>query len=80
MAHAMEFDVFGRCILAVREDQRWTLFYQGAEGKRRLVTDLVVPSSVGEDEIEGYLADLCHEWATEKHPEVWRIKRSSTRE
>ena len=35
----------------------------------------MVPAFVTESEIVSFLADLCHEWATEKHPEVHRIDR-----
>ena len=44
------------------------------DGKRRSVDDIIIPLFVNENEIEDYLADLCHEWATEKYPNVKRIK------
>ena len=50
------------------------MFYRGTEGKRRAAPDLVVPNDVGESQLGQYLADLCHEWATERHPDVRRLK------
>ena len=35
-------NVFGRDLLAVRSEDRGQLFYTGAQGKRRLATDIVV--------------------------------------
>lgn len=64
-------DVFGMRLLADKHGGRWRIFYPGADGKRRLATDLVVPDSVvTDDELTQYLADLCHERATPKNSEV----------
>jgi hypothetical protein len=71
---SLELDVFGTRVRAVRDEGRWSLFYLGADGKKRPATDLLVPDSVTESELEGYLADLCHEWASETHPEVTRLE------
>ena len=66
-----EIDVFGMRLLAEQRDGRWTLFYSGADGKRRLAHDLVVPAFVvTDDELAAYLADLCHEAATPSNREV----------
>jgi len=37
------------------------------------VTDVVVPDFVSPAEIDQYLADAYHEWATDKHPVVRRL-------
>ena len=42
-------------------------------GKRRAADDLVVPLFFDGAALKGYLSDLCHEWANEKHPDVFRI-------
>jgi hypothetical protein len=60
-------------VVVVGSVRRWTAFYSGPEGKRRLATDIVVPAGTAESEIQQYLADLCHEWATEQHPSVRRL-------
>lgn len=66
-------DVYGRQILNEREQGHWLAYYIGAEGKRRSATDIIIPASVAEAELERYLADLYHEWATEKHPDVRQL-------
>ncbi len=70
---SMKFDVFGRPVLVVKAEAGWSVFYLGPEGKSRPAHDIVVPEFVTEAEIERYLADVCHEWATERHPDVRRL-------
>jgi hypothetical protein len=70
---SIKFDVFGRPVLVVKAEGSWSVFYLGPEGKRRPAHDIVVPESVTEAEIERYLADVRHEWATERHPDVRRL-------
>ncbi|MGH7232042.1 MAG: DUF7661 family protein [Nitrospiraceae bacterium] len=69
----MLFDVFGKKMQAVRTDNAWSLFWISPEGKRRRVDDVIVPSSLSEEELPGYLDDLYHEYATNTHPSVLRI-------
>ncbi len=60
--------------MSVTESENgWAVFYLGDEGKSRPATDIVIPSDINESEIEQYLDDLCHEWATEKHPNIKRL-------
>ncbi len=73
MNSSLRLDVFGREVVAVLTDDGWTTYFVGADGKRRPVRDLLVPPTVGESELPGYLPDLCHEWASEEHPNVRRI-------
>jgi hypothetical protein len=68
----VEFDVFGRRVLVERTPEGWRALYPGPEGKRRTATDLVIPPEMAEEQLGGYLADLCHEWATPEHSEVRR--------
>jgi hypothetical protein len=70
---SIKLDVFGRRMLVEESQTGWSLFYLGAEGKRRPAHDLVIPDDLPEAEIETYLADLCHEWATPRHPGVKRF-------
>jgi hypothetical protein len=70
---SMKFDVFGKEVRVSRDGGRWTIHYVGAEGKRRPATDILVPAELPASEIERYLADLCHEWATTRHPNVRRL-------
>ena len=66
----LKFDVFGRLVLVSESTTGWAAFYLGAEGKRRPAKDIVVPPGILASEVERYLGDLCHEWATEQHPNV----------
>lgn len=70
----MRFDVFGRQLIVERQADRWAASYLGAEGKRRPADDIVIPPDVLESEIGRYLDDLCHEWATGRHPAVRRLE------
>ncbi len=72
----LRFDVFGRTVIAAREADSWALFYTG-EGKRRPAHDIAVPGHVTAEELARYLADLCHEWATQRYPGVRRLDRCS---
>lgn len=69
---SLRFDVFGRDLLLVRSESGWDAFFPGPDGKRRRAREIIVPASVTESELEQYLGDLCHEWATEQHPVVKR--------
>ena len=69
----MVFDVFGRRVTVLRSGDRWDASYGGTDGKRRPATDIVIPCDTSEEEIERYLADLCHEWASIRAPDVRRV-------
>jgi len=69
----LKFDVYGRQVLIEREEDYWSVFYIGADGKRRPAKDIVIPASVAEADLEQYLADLCHEWATDQHSGVRKL-------
>jgi len=66
------FDVFGRNVLVEKTESGWVAFYLGSEGKRRHANNIFIPSNIPESEIQRYLGDLCHEWASEQHPDVRR--------
>ena len=69
----MKLDVFGRRVLIKRRADAWAVFYLSDDGKRRAADDILIPSAIPADEVERYVADLCHEWATPRHPAVVRI-------
>ena len=69
----MRFEVFGRHVLVLKTESGWAAYYQGTEGKRRLATDIVVPADICESEVKQHLADLCHEWASDRYPDVRRL-------
>jgi len=70
---SIRLDVYGREVLVQRTEGRWSAFYVGTDGKLRSATDIVIPTSVEEADLQQYLADLFHEWATEQHPDVRKL-------
>lgn len=70
----MKLNVFGRRVDVLRQNSQWKVFYSGNEGKRRVANDIVLPSNLNDEEIIGYISDLCHEWATPTNSEVSRIE------
>ena len=69
----MTFNVFGRDVAVERKADGWLAYYLSSEGKRRRAREIVIPSDLAESEIEQYLGDLCHEWASPKAPRVVRL-------
>ena len=57
----------------LRRDEAWRVFYLGDEGKKRLAADIVIPAGVAECDLAQYLADVRHEFATPRNPEVRRV-------
>ena len=70
---SIKFDVYGRRMSVELAGGTRRIWHHGADGKRRPVEDITIPSQLDPDEIESYLADLCHEWATQQHPNVKRL-------
>ncbi len=66
----MKLDVFGRLVEITRSNNRWHTFYCGNEGKKRIAEDIKIPDNISESDVVGYVADLCHEWATSANPGV----------
>jgi hypothetical protein len=73
MNKPIKLDVFGTLVLAIHTKDGWEMFYLSEDGKRRLATEIFVPNFVKGTEIENYIEDICHEWATEKYPNVRRL-------
>ena len=70
----MRFDIFGKKQLeVVRRSGRWVAFYVGNNGLKRMATDICIPDALSESELEGYIADVFHEWATPECGEVIRL-------
>jgi len=74
MNKLIKLDVFGKQVLAIHTNDGWEMFHLSEGGKRRPATEIFVPNFVKETEIENYIEDICHEWATERHPNVQRLK------
>ncbi|HEJ7038765.1 TPA: DUF7661 family protein [Serratia liquefaciens] len=71
----MIFNVFGRLLGVKRAGGQWQLFRVTLpERKYARGYDIVLPDELTESEIAGYLGDIYHEAATERHPDVVRIE------
>ena len=44
-----------------RKEGGWRIYLMGQEGKKRFLPDMVIPSSVSEEKVSGYLEDIFHE-------------------
>ena len=65
----VEYDVFGRRLVAESDGQGWKAWFVGDDGKRR-PANIVIPSDLDATAIGTYLDDLFHEQATPEHPAV----------
>jgi len=67
----MKFDIFGKRVLEViRSNDQWMTFYCGNNGVKRKADDIHIPPSLEESEINEYIADVFHEWATSESNEI----------
>lgn len=67
----MKLNVFGRDVEIIKDSrENWVAYYLGNEGKKRIAQDIVIPKQLSESDIVEYVADLCHEWASVKYPDV----------
>jgi GNAT superfamily N-acetyltransferase len=73
VSESFRLDVFGRVIEVERRGEEWRLYDVGAEGKRSPLREVAVPATLTAQEVERYLADLFHEHASSRHPDVKRI-------
>jgi len=70
----IKFDIFGKRIIEVeRSNNEWLAFYRGNNGVKRKAEGISIPASIKESELETYLADIFHEWATIERNEVKRL-------
>lgn len=70
----MKFDIFGRKVLEViRSENQWLAFYCGNNGVKRKAENISIPASLDETELDEYIADVFHEWATPARNEVRRL-------
>ncbi len=69
----MIYSVFGKKIEIVDEEGKWKVFIPGPEGKKRISPDIIIPSSVPEEDLERYLEDLLHEWSTPGNDKVIKL-------
>ncbi len=70
----MIYNVFGRHLGVERKDERWLVYRVDlTEGKSSRLYDAVIPDSLSEAEILGWLEDIFHEAANAINPEVKKI-------
>lgn len=68
------YDVFGRLLGVKRTPDGWQVFrVDQGQGKHSRLHEVVIPGFVTEDEVAGWLDDIFHESASEKHPVVVRV-------
>ena len=70
----MKYKIFGRKIEILKIDEKWKVFILSSDGKKRPANDIFIPSSVKESEIEIYLEDLLHEWASPENDKIIKIE------
>ncbi|AEX52572.1 LOW QUALITY PROTEIN: hypothetical protein Rahaq2_2736 [Rahnella aquatilis CIP 78.65 = ATCC 33071] len=69
------YNVLGRHIGIKREDDRYLIFRADlTERKLSRLYNITIPDSMAEDDIIGWLGDIFHEAATERHPDVIRVE------
>jgi hypothetical protein len=69
----LRFDAYGRMLEIERSEAGWDAFDVGYDGKRRRADAVLMPSALAEEDVARWLADLCHESATARHPTVRRL-------
>lgn len=70
----MKFDIFGRKELeVVRSKDQWLAFYCGSGGVKRRAEDIAIPASLDESELDEYIADVFHEWASASRDKIKRV-------
>ncbi|MCC2617352.1 hypothetical protein LJ739_13960 [Aestuariibacter halophilus] len=68
----MKLTIFGRDVDIMRRPHGWEAVYVGNDGKKRRAEDILIPSHLAEQDIIGYVSDVCHEWASARYPRVER--------
>ncbi len=64
MADRVLFDIYGRLKVTAEQtpDGSWVLYRLGSDGKRSLLTDVIVDDYATLDEVERQLEAAFHEW------------------
>ena len=69
----LTFRVFHQKMSVQRQNEEWLLYRESETSIRARVYDVIIPSDLAEEELARYLADIYHEFASEKYPSVTRI-------
>jgi len=73
-ANRIRLRVYGALIDVERVHGEWRAYHAGTEGKRRDARDIVIPPEINRDQVATYIADLLHERATERYPDVEELR------
>lgn len=66
----IRLNAYGKLLDIEFADGEWIAFRRGNDGKRMRISNMVIPADLDHDEVVTYIADLLHESATERNPEV----------
>ncbi|WP_417347835.1 hypothetical protein [Ferrimonas sp.] len=66
----VKVDLFGKPVVVMRVGEEWQLFRESDTGLLSRVHEVVFPPDMDESELCGYLDDIFHEFASERHPGV----------
>tara|TARA_B100001059_G_C17689157_1_gene503986 strand:- start:136 stop:354 length:219 start_codon:yes stop_codon:yes gene_type:complete len=69
----LKFRVFHQKMSVLRQNEEWLLYRESETSIRARVYGVIIPSGLAEEELARYLADIYHEFASEKYPSVTRI-------
>lgn len=69
----LKFQLFHQRMSVQRQNEEWLLYRESETSIRARVYDVIIPSDLAEEELARYLADIYHEFASEKYPSVTRI-------
>ncbi|EGU41206.1 DUF7661 family protein [Vibrio splendidus] len=69
----LKFQVFHQRMSVQRQNEEWLLYRESETSIRARVYDMSIPSDLAEEELARYLADIYHEFASEKYPSMTRI-------
>lgn len=74
-ASMLIYNVFGRYLGVKQTSKGWLVFRADmSERKFSRLYDIIIPDDLTEHEIPGWLGDIFHESASEKHPDVIRVE------
>ena len=74
MTNRIRLLAYGKLIDVERVHGEWRAYYAGTEGKRRDARDIVIPAEIDREQVATYIADLLHERATERYPNVEELR------
>ena len=56
-----------------RQNNEWVLYVHSENGVRSRVYDIVIPQDLCASELEVFLDDIYHEYATRENPKITRL-------